>query len=299
MNEKPSHTSAKVVIPVQAIGRSVDGIVFQQLTQSQDASAFNISIILQDTVELGSILLLAMRLPRRLRLFDLNKDIYQVYASVQKAQMMMGGTYEVSLAFVGKTPPAGHEEFKDIEIFVPQLETPAPVLATPELPKVPEPIVASAPDEEELNLMPELSIVHTPANAVTNEVTSSLTATDAVSPATTVTPESRPIDPLNPLERKLVRRHTRFHIPIEAQVEFLDATGKVLVREPGLVTNISRSGACIMATREAQLGSRVKVIMARENFTAQSCIKAVTTGQGGIWNLHVEFLDNCWMGGTQ
>src|SRR5262249_587551 len=95
-----------------------------------------------------------------------------------------------------------------------------------------------------------------------------------------------------------IRRDTRHEIPMETGIEFLDPTGSVVSQESGLIINISKHEACLMSMREVNVGSRLRITITREGFTARAAVKAVGTGQGGVWNLHIEFLDKCWMGGA-
>jgi alpha-galactosidase len=94
------------------------------------------------------------------------------------------------------------------------------------------------------------------------------------------------------------RRDSRFQIPIDVSIAFLGTNGNADFQEPGLIIDISKHGACIMSTREAQVGDRLMITMMHEEFSARATVKAVNTGQGGVWNLHVEFLDKVWMGGS-
>lgn len=289
MQEKRSRPRLKVSMPVQVFGYTVDGERFREVCQTHDASAFGLCLILEAIVSKSGILFLSMQMPRRLRLYDLSSEIYQIYAQVRRVHMLAEGGCEVGLSFIGKNPPSGIESYQTSDFLGVELKktsslgkSPTGSYAKPNLeqiqsqPQVINPIPTIKP-------MPVSTRTSTPA--VLNNVASNNIPTNNIS--TNPSAWERP-----------GRRDARLNIPIDVMLAFLDSSGRVVYQEPGLVTNISRSGACVMATKEAPVGSRIKINMMRENFEATSCIKAVTTGQGGVWNLHLEFLDKSWMGGS-
>jgi hypothetical protein len=266
MQEKRSRPRLKVSMPVQVIGRTIDGEKFRELCQTQDASAFGLCLVLEAIVPRGTILFLSMQMPRRLRLYDLAKDVYQIYAQVQRVHMLTEGGCEVGLSFIGKNPPAGYENYQSTDFFSTEIKrtTGAYKPAT----------------TTQVNTSNPTNVTHSATNITTGakEV--------AKAPSTNNSAWERP-----------GRRDARHNIPIDVVIDFLDVNSSIIRQEPGLVTNISRGGACVMAATEAQIGSKVRISMMRENFIVLSCVKAITTSQGGVCNLHLEFLDKCWMGG--
>ncbi|MEW6731877.1 MAG: PilZ domain-containing protein [Acidobacteriota bacterium] len=287
MTEKRVRPRLRVSMPVQVIGRANNGEIFRELSQTQDASAFGLCFTLQSTVIRGTILYLSMPMPRRLRLYDLAKEVYQIYAQVQRVQMLPNGGCEVGISFLGKNPPAGFENYQTSEFINTTLKKPISGAAKGESP-------ATLPTSAQASLPTQPSV---PVGS--SVPTRPPTRAAAIPPP----PPPRPPQPPPPEPKsdsdgkKQRRRDSRYQIPIDVMIEFLDAHGNTLHQEPGLIINISKGGACVMSTYNTQIGSRLKVTMMRENFSAQAAVKAINTGQGGVWNIHLEFLDKCWMGG--
>jgi hypothetical protein len=283
MTEKRLRPRLKVYMPIQAIGRSPNGEKFREICQTQDASAFGLCFTMQSAIERGAILYLSMRMPRRLRLYDLAQDLYQIYAQVQHIKKLDEGLFEVGVCFLGKNPPSGFENYRSAEF----LSTPLKQSSSPNVSakrddesqmsgsKVPIPKIADAAPSTESK--PSVAVSSSEAATRPKSTTGKLAQKNA------------------PREK---RRHTRHQIPIDVTIEFLDDNSNVIHTEPGLIVDISKHGACVMSTHEVEPGSRVRVKMMREEFAARASVKNVRTGQGGVWNLHIEFLDKCWMGGS-
>lgn len=310
MQDKRSRPRLKVSMPVQVVGRTVDGEKFREVCQTQDASAFGLCLVLESIVQRGTTVFLSMQMPSRLRLFDLAHPTYQIYAQVRRVQILAEGGCEVGLSFIGKNPPPGTESFQTTEFSNTDIKS-----TTSSLAKTKFSTGAYQPSSQNQNKITQSNPIQTSSQNQNRTTQSNPTQTFAQSQNRTTQSNpvtNKPIDPKpttapssntsKPMDNPMVwqrasRRDVRHNIPIDVMIEFLDASGKTITKEPGLVINISRSGACVMTTKEAQLGSKIKVFMTREDFTAISSIKAVTTGQGGVWNLHLEFIDKCWIGG--
>src|SRR5262245_31548753 len=115
MAEKRLRTRLRVSMPIQVTGRSPDGEKFGEICQTLDAPAFGLAFTIQSDVEGGTVLYLSMRMPRKLRLYDLAKDIYQIYAQVQHVNEVAEGVYEIGVSFLGKTAPPGYESYQTAE----------------------------------------------------------------------------------------------------------------------------------------------------------------------------------------
>ncbi len=291
MADKRLRPRLKVHMPVQVVGKSVLQEKFREICQTQDASAYGICLRLLSQVERGSILYLSMRMPRKLRLYDLASDIYQIYAQVQHVKLLKNGMREVGLAFLGKNPPPGFEILQSAEFMtLPIKKAPGQTgenTVFDSNPPVSAPVSYSSPRTVTPPSTPALTrfSVQTPVTPM---------------PALRVTPHSQPAAPVPSThsgKREFVNRETRFPIPIEVTVEFLDSSGRAGSILTGLVSNISRSGACVMSTQEGKVGDRLQLNMRSEDFVVQAEIRSVSNPQPGIWNLHVKFIDKQWMGG--
>lgn len=316
--EKRARPRLKVSMPIQVIGRAIDNEKFREICQTQDASAFGLCFILQSTIKKGTILYISMRMPRRLRLFDLAKDIYQIYAQVQRVQMLAQGGCEVGVSFIGRNPPAGYENLQSLEYLSlnikaintsSAMKSPSGSFALP-IPPTPlmganlsESIAANNPKPVEVAKPPITPVVPvapiTPSTPIPPVNAASLESTPQSIPIqganslpnipTTAKPEPKAADS---------RQEERHRIPIDATIEFLDDRGNAISSEAGLVTDISKNGACVMSTRETKVGTMVKIFMMRDNFTSMAEVRSITTSQGGVWNLHLKFIDKRWMGGS-
>lgn len=287
MAEKRLRPRLKVHMPVQVVGRSVQQEKFREICQTQDASAYGICLRLLSQVERGSIVYLSMRMPRKLRLYDLASDIYQIYAQVQHVKLLSNGMREVGLAFLGKNPPPGFEVLQSAEYMTLPLKKAPGQTGENTVFDAKSPISSSVP----YNLR---TVTPSSTPAVTRfSVQTPVTPI----PALRITPPSQPALPDTPPgRREFVNRETRFPIPIEVTVEFLDSSGGSSSTLVGLVSNISRSGACVMSTQEGKVGARLKLNMPSESFIVQAEVRSVSNPQPGLWNLHVKFLDKQWMG---
>ncbi|MCS6884149.1 MAG: PilZ domain-containing protein [Acidobacteriota bacterium] len=266
----------KVTMPVQVIGKSSQKEKFRELCQTQDASAYGLRFQLVSPVDRGSVLYLSMRMPRKLRLYDLAADIYHIYAQVQHVKLLANGLREVGVAFLGKTPPPGYEALQSSEYLTLPLKK-APGLTGEQRVLVDSSFgnraSGSFPSKQQTN-----SSTSTPSSV-------RVTASNQAAPST------------QQGEREYVDRETRFPIPIEVSIEFLDTSGTSVFEIAGLVSNISRGGACIMSTQDAAVGSILRLNMPRENFIVKAEVRSVSNPQPGLWNLHVKFIDKQWMGG--
>jgi hypothetical protein len=115
MQDKRSRPRLKVSMPVQVVGRTVDGEKFKEVCQTQDASAFGLCLVLESIVERGTTLFLSMQMPSRLRLYDLSQPTYHIYAQVRRVHILAEGGCEVGLSFIGKNPPPNTENLQTIE----------------------------------------------------------------------------------------------------------------------------------------------------------------------------------------
>jgi hypothetical protein len=92
-------------VPVRAKGRGPDGVTWEEMTTSEDASMGGISFPLHHPVQVGQALHLSVPLPKRLRRYDLTDPSYHVYGLVRSVGA--GTPARVGLLFLGKHPPRG------------------------------------------------------------------------------------------------------------------------------------------------------------------------------------------------
>lgn len=93
-----------LTLPVRVQGQYPDGVTWEDMTSTSDASVGGASIKLSRTVLRGQALFLSLPLPKRYRSFDLAAPTYRVYAVV--CSVKPGG--ELGLRFLGRNPPGGY-----------------------------------------------------------------------------------------------------------------------------------------------------------------------------------------------
>jgi hypothetical protein len=93
-----------LTLPVRVQGQYPDGVIWEDMTSTSDASVGGASVKLSRTVLRGQAVFISVPLPKRYRAFDLTAPTYRLYAVV--CSVKPGG--EVGLRFLGKNPPGGY-----------------------------------------------------------------------------------------------------------------------------------------------------------------------------------------------
>jgi hypothetical protein len=102
--ERRRQQRMSLTLPVRVQGQYPDGVTWEDMSSTSDASVGGASVKLTRTVLRGQALFLSLPLPRRYRAFDLTAPTYRVYAVV--CSVKPGG--DVGLRFLGKNPPGGY-----------------------------------------------------------------------------------------------------------------------------------------------------------------------------------------------
>ncbi|HVF51183.1 MAG TPA: hypothetical protein VNA19_13905 [Pyrinomonadaceae bacterium] len=89
-------------------------------------------------------------------------------------------------------------------------------------------------------------------------------------------------------------KETRLQMAVEVVIEALDAQGAVTAREETVTENLSRRGAAVWTTLDAERGSYVRVTGVRSQLTILAAVRARRPGADGIPRLHLEFLGQEW-----
>jgi len=87
------------------------------------------------------------------------------------------------------------------------------------------------------------------------------------------------------------RKETRFEIPEELIVDFMDETGDVIASEKTVTENISRGGAVIFTNFSADPGAFLRVTSERNDLEIISMVRSQREAHGGSNRLHLEFID--------
>ena len=102
--ERRRQERMSLALPVRVQGQYPDGVTWEDMTSTSDASVGGASVKLTRTVLRGQAVFLSLPLPKRYRSFDLTDATYRVYAVV--CSVKPGG--ELGLRFLGKNPPGGY-----------------------------------------------------------------------------------------------------------------------------------------------------------------------------------------------
>ena len=90
------------------------------------------------------------------------------------------------------------------------------------------------------------------------------------------------------------KKETRLSLPVEVTVELYDERWNITAREETVTENISRRGAAVYTSLQAERGRFVRLTSARYATSAFAVVRARRTGSDGIPRLHLEFMDQEW-----
>ena len=90
------------------------------------------------------------------------------------------------------------------------------------------------------------------------------------------------------------KKESRLNVPVEVTVELYDERWNITAREETVTENISRRGAAVYTSLQAERGRFVRLTSARYRTSAFAVVRAHRTGSDGIPRLHVEFMDQEW-----
>ena len=88
------------------------------------------------------------------------------------------------------------------------------------------------------------------------------------------------------------RRHSRYGIPINMNVQVIDKNGNVLQSESTVSENISLGGASIFTSFNLEQGTYLKVTSLQYETSIKAIVRGRRLGPDGIPRLHIEFIDN-------
>ncbi|HJR08798.1 MAG TPA: hypothetical protein VJ842_16175 [Pyrinomonadaceae bacterium] len=97
-----------------------------------------------------------------------------------------------------------------------------------------------------------------------------------------------------PAEGKIPKKESRLNVPVEVTVEVYDERWSIVASEQTVTENISRRGAAVYTSLQAERGSYVRLTSARYSTSAFAVVRARRTGSDGIPRLHLEFMDQEW-----
>jgi hypothetical protein len=97
-------------LPVRVTCRESADHEWSEMSRLIDVTPFGARLRLKQPVQIGRLLLLAMAMPRQLRVFDHAEDQYRVWSLVRNLKPLdpateKGATVEIGVAFIGKNPP--------------------------------------------------------------------------------------------------------------------------------------------------------------------------------------------------
>jgi hypothetical protein len=96
------------------------------------------------------------------------------------------------------------------------------------------------------------------------------------------------------VEGQVQKKESRLNVPVEVTVELYDERWNITAREATVTENISRRGAAVYTSLQAERGRFVRLTSARYQTSAFAVVRAYRKGSDGIARLHVEFMDQEW-----
>jgi len=97
-----------------------------------------------------------------------------------------------------------------------------------------------------------------------------------------------------PAAGQVHKKETRLSVPVEVTVELYDERWNITAREETVTENISRRGAAVYTSLQAERGRFVRLTSARYATSAFAVVRAHRKGSDGIPRLHLEFMDQEW-----
>jgi len=108
-SDRRRHPRRPLRMPVRVRGRDADGLILEEMTNCEDASAGGACLRLRHAVRQGQVLHLSLPLPSRFRQHDVTSQSYRVYALVRSVVPVPGEAPRVGVLFCGRNPPQGTE----------------------------------------------------------------------------------------------------------------------------------------------------------------------------------------------
>ncbi|HZH29175.1 MAG TPA: hypothetical protein VEY11_00145 [Pyrinomonadaceae bacterium] len=93
---------------------------------------------------------------------------------------------------------------------------------------------------------------------------------------------------------QMEKKETRLSVPVEVTIELYDEKWNITAREETVTENISRRGAAVYTSLQAERGSFVRLTSARYRTSAFAIVRAHRTGSDSIPRFHLEFVDREW-----
>jgi hypothetical protein len=97
-----------------------------------------------------------------------------------------------------------------------------------------------------------------------------------------------------PVTGLIEKKESRLNVPVEVTVELYDERWNITAREETVTENISRRGAAVYTSLQAERGRFVRLTSARYQTSAFAVVRAYRKGGDGIPRLHLEFMDQEW-----
>jgi hypothetical protein len=113
-------------IPVRISGIHPDGVPWEEMSTTSDASRHGASFVLDMKVEKGEVLLLTLPLPKRFRAYDINDQSYKVYSLVRSVIPVDKDTTQVGVLFLGRNAPRDYAQNPARRYLLPSDPAPKP-----------------------------------------------------------------------------------------------------------------------------------------------------------------------------
>jgi hypothetical protein len=108
--ERRKDVRLRLSVPVQVHGYDADGREWQEMSATKDASYGGASFPLKHAHGVGQVVLLSLPLPRDFRQYSLSETSYRTYALIRGSRASDRSASDVSVMFLGRTPPRGFQD---------------------------------------------------------------------------------------------------------------------------------------------------------------------------------------------
>jgi hypothetical protein len=102
-----------ILLPIKVEAYETSNRLWREVTNLESVSDSGAGFYLSRLFEIGQLLYLSMPIEKRLRRYDLDRELYSVWSIVRHCHRIIRKTssvYHIGVAFIGPEPPASHRK---------------------------------------------------------------------------------------------------------------------------------------------------------------------------------------------